>query len=66
MSDQRVTDTLVSAVQDGSWRIDHSLSDFGVLGDTFTECVAFTQGLGHDASLENGLQYTPSPIRTSR
>lgn len=60
--DEMVVDTLVSSAQSGAWDLNETMNAFGLPSDRFTECVAFTQGLGNDERLTNGFEYSVADL----
>lgn len=59
--DDRIARTLITAAEQGQWE-PGSLNGFGLIGDRYTECVAFTQGLGDDAGLTSAVQYAVADL----
>ena len=56
LSDERIADTLLSANAAGQWDVASHTNGFGLALDRYTECVAFTQGLGSDAEFTGRVQ----------
>lgn len=46
VDDERIVGTLTEAQASGTWNTGEVVNDFGYSVDRYTECVAFTQGLG--------------------
>jgi len=62
LPDERIAGTLVSANAAGQWDVDSTTNGFGLPLDRYTECVAFTQGLGSDADRPGSVQSALSDL----
>ena len=56
--DERIVKTLLESSQQGRWDLSPDPNGYGLTADRYTDCVAFTQGLGNDATLSNAWQYS--------
>lgn len=59
--DERIAGKLLNAAEEGRW-VTAGANGYGLVADRYTECVAFTQGLGNSPELTSRWQYIAADL----